>query len=118
MLENWPLTYIPKELEDFTYSSNPEKVTKVIDPHDIWILDLFGVPSSLSLIMVDATDQLDVNMFKARQKDILKRQKRLIVEDLTTIDSRDMYCEDNLKALLPTFTPRELDGLLEQTTSE
>lgn len=28
-----------------------------------------------------------------------------------------MYCEDNLKALLPTFTPRELDGLPEQTTS-
>lgn len=38
------------------------------------------------------------------------------MDDLTTLDARDIYCEDNLKALLPTFTPRELDGLTEQTT--
>lgn len=39
-------------------------------------------------------------------------------EVLTSIDFKDLYCEDNLKQMLPTFTPRELDGLHEQTTSE
>jgi len=66
MLENWPFAYIPKEFEEFTYSSNPEKVTKVIDTHDIFIYDLFGVPSSLSLIMVDAADAIEIAALKTR----------------------------------------------------
>jgi len=66
MLENWPLAYVPKEFEEFMYSSIPEKVTKVIDPHDVCIHDLFGVPSSLSLIMVDAADAMELAALKTR----------------------------------------------------
>jgi hypothetical protein len=61
MLENWPLAYFPEEFEGFNYSSNPEKVTKVIDSQDMWIQDMFGIPSSLSLITVDAADSAELS---------------------------------------------------------
>ncbi len=42
----------------------------------------------------------------------------LWVEDLCLLDHTDKYCEDNLKKNLPTFSPKDFDGMQEQTTSE
>ena len=62
ILENFPIAYMPSYLIDVTYSSVTSS-WKVINPSDLHINDLHGIPSSLSLATSEATNILDLRFF-------------------------------------------------------
>ena len=56
MFENISQAYLPKSLEDANYTSLFEPEIKVLDSSDHYIMDYFGIPSSLSLMNADSSD--------------------------------------------------------------
>lgn len=60
MFENHPNNYIPKGLEDRTYNNNHDAEIRVFNHQDIHIYDYFGIPSSISLMLADATNPIDL----------------------------------------------------------
>jgi hypothetical protein len=71
MCENIPAAYMPAEFKGVTYTSAME-ARKVID--DLTVLDLFGVPSSLSLVRSDATNPYDFATLKVKQKEVWRKK--------------------------------------------
>ena len=65
MFENIPLAYMPADLAELTYASNIDEV-RVLDTAQMKISDLFGIPSSLSLISAEASSKEELETFKKK----------------------------------------------------
>ena len=75
------------------------------------VLEYDGIPSSVSLLTVVATNPEDVAQYrtkrKAKQQQALKNFKEDIKE--AEVDAKEP--EAHLKAMLPTFTPQEIETM-------
>lgn len=69
MLENFPFHYLPEELKQVEDSFGSKKTEdfKVINTGDYQILDYEGVPSSATLLGMEAAPIQDTRIFKEKR---------------------------------------------------
>ena len=90
MTENFTAPYMPKEesvsiLDD---SESAAKEVRVLNPSELSILNYYGIPSSLNLMISEATTPEEMSTFKKKHVETLKVKhgKKSQYEELKQID--------------------------------
>lgn len=85
------------------------------------IQDFKGIPSSASLMGLDACQQEDTRAFKYKRLELRaklgKRDPKQEKDDLKDIDPKEIEPELILKQMLPTFTPINPDVYVKEKKS-
>ena len=90
MTENFTHSYMPKE-ESVSLLDDTElekKEIRVLNPSELAILNYCGIPSSLNLMLAEATTQEELNTFRKKHVQTLKNKHgaKSQYEELKSID--------------------------------
>ena len=112
MIENFPSNYFPDQFVEQSSafgSQTKQEEIKCLNPGDFEITDYAAIPSSVSLLKAEASNQEDINEFRSRRKAQQAQNLKSFKEDLkeSTPDAKEP--EAHLKAMLPSFTAADLD---------
>lgn len=100
---------MPKEEEENALDDAASREIRVLNPNNLSILDLEGIPSSYTLVQCESSSIEEMRTFKQRLAAIHKNYNSEWQEDLKNLDVTIQYPEKQTKELLPTMTPRDHD---------